>query len=116
MNIESVIKAKELMDAQKKAKEANALALQLECELQFEECRAVLNELAPKLKMKNLKVGGNGFSYKPHETLAHFTSYVVTIHNGEVAYCRRHSTTDTYYFPSKEKFFEEITQTLAFYL
>ena len=116
MNIETVLKAKELLDAQKKATESSALALQIECELQFEECRAVLNELAPKLKMNNLKVGGNGFSYQAHTTLADTTSYVITIHNGEVAYCRRHSKAETYYFPSKEKFFEEITQKLAFYL
>jgi predicted RNase H-like nuclease (RuvC/YqgF family) len=113
MNIESVLKAKELLDAQKKAKEANWVALQIECELQFEECRAVLNELKPQLKMKDLKIGGNGFSYRPHETLSQTTSYAVTIHNGEVAYCRKQS--DACYL-SKEKFFNEITETLAFYL
>jgi hypothetical protein len=113
MNIESVLKAKELLDARRKAKEANWLALQLECELQFEECRAVLNELKPQLKMNDLKIGGNGFSYRPHATLSQTTSYVVTIHNGEVAYCRRQS--DACYL-SKEKFFNEITETLAFYL
>ena len=116
MNIESVLKAKELLDAQKKATEAKALASLIECELQFEECRAVINELAPKLKMKNLKVGGNGFSYKPHETVPHYVSYVITTHNGEVVYCRQHSTAATRYFDSKEKFFNEITQTLALYL
>ena len=113
MNIESVLKAKELIDAQKKAKEANALALQIECESQFAECRAVLNELAPKLKMNNLKVGGNGFSYQAHATLSDTTSYVITIHNGGVAYYRRHSKVDTIYFESKEKFFNEITKLLA---
>lgn len=116
MNIESVLKAKELLDAQKKAKEANNLALQIECELQFEECRAVLNELKPQLKMKDLKIGSNGFSYRAHESLPQKTSYVITIHNGEVAYCRRHSAAGTIYFPSKQKFFERITLTLASYL
>ena len=115
MNIESVMKAKELMEAQKKAKEATALALTLECESQFAECRAVLKELQPQLKMNRLEIGGNGFSYRPHETLSHYVAYAITPCDGKIAYRISHGFADSKYL-TKEEFFDEVTKLLASYL